>query len=71
MAGFKVRLPVKIGTAIAPFLNRVHLLWRPDVEIDGLDLGDVCTHTTVNARASNAQETAAVRGEAQVQSIRV
>jgi len=41
--------PVKIGETIAPLRYRGHLLRRPDVEVDGLDLGYMRAHRSVDA----------------------
>ena len=39
-----------------------HLFWCPDVKVNGLDLADMCTHRTMNARTSYTQKDTSLVG---------
>lgn len=62
MASGELRLPVLIGTRVAPAQDALKLLVGPGVEVDRLDAADVGAHSSVDARASNADEDAEVPG---------
>lgn len=48
--------PVLIGPSIAPFQHALYLFIRPGVQIDRLNPTYMCTHTTVDTRATNADK---------------
>lgn len=45
---------VHVGPGVAPLQHALKLLIGPRIQIDRLDSADVCTHTTVNTRASTS-----------------
>jgi hypothetical protein len=58
VAGCQLRLPVLVGSRVAPVQDALELFVGPGIEVDGLDLADVDSHATVNARAADADEDA-------------
>lgn len=53
---FEMGLPVQVGTSVTPFLDGLHLIWRPSIEVDGFDTRDVGAHAPVDAGTSDAKE---------------
>lgn len=51
-----------VGTAVAPFQHALQLLVSPRIEVDGLHSADMGAHSTVDARAADADEDAQVPG---------
>lgn len=45
-----------VGSPITPFQHTLELFIGPGIQINGLDPTNVCAHSTVNARAPNADE---------------
>jgi hypothetical protein len=43
---------IHVGSGVAPLEHALKLFIGPRIQIDRLDSADVCTHTTVNTRAS-------------------
>lgn len=62
MSSFEMCFPVKIRSMVPPFLDRLHLLWGPDVQIYGLDTTDMGAHATMNTRAPYAEKDADIPG---------
>lgn len=60
MAGGQLVLPVLVRPRIAPVQDALHLLVGPGIEIDRLDFADVDAHTSVDARAADADEDAQI-----------
>lgn len=49
MSSFEMRFPVKIRSVVSPFLDGLHLLRGPDVQVYRLDTTDMGAHATMNA----------------------
>ena len=56
MPSLEMGFPVSIRPLVTPLLDGIHLFWCPNVQVNGLDTTDMCTHAAMNTGASNAQE---------------
>lgn len=62
MARGQLRLPIFVGSSIAPAQNTLELFIGPRVEIHGLHTTDMGTHAPMNTGASDANEDSEVPG---------
>ncbi len=56
----QLRLPVLVGTCIAPTQDALQLLVGPGVQVDRFDSADMGAHSAVDAGAADADEDAEV-----------